>query len=179
VSSRGRQSVSRQRIAVVHSRSFYLLVIVPCGSSKIWNVEPCHGPIQASEAYIGTPFKLNRRYAERFGDDWVVLSAKYGFISPEFVIPGPYEVTFNRKSTNPVSHDVLRRQVIDMQLHRFDVVVGLGGRAYRDALTTAFADTPVRLEFPFAGLPIGRMLQATRRALDSNHPGFDVITGEN
>jgi hypothetical protein len=32
------------------------------------------------------------RFAERFGDAWVVLSAKDGFIPPEFTIPAPYEV---------------------------------------------------------------------------------------
>lgn len=150
-----------------------MLVIIPCGSSKIWNRNPDIGPARASDAYTGTPFKLNREYAERFGDDWMILSAKYGFISPEFVIPGPYEVTFNRRSTNPISFDVLRHQVHEMEMVHFDLVVGLGGRAYREAVTAAFADTNVRLAFPFAGLPIGRMMQATRFTLDHNEAGFD------
>lgn len=54
------------------------LVIVPCGKRKIWDKHPDQGPTRADDAYIGTPFTLNRTYAERFGDRWVVLSAKYG-----------------------------------------------------------------------------------------------------
>ncbi len=93
-----------------------VLVIVPCGSSKIWSKQPDCGPIAAADAYIGTPFKLNREYAECFGGAWVVLSAKYGFVLPEFEIPESYEVTFKRPSTRPVNIEVLERQVVEMHL---------------------------------------------------------------
>jgi hypothetical protein len=59
-----------------------LLVVVPCGMSKVWDRDSDHGPGATTEAYTGTPFRLNRQYAERFGDAWVVLSAKYGLIAP-------------------------------------------------------------------------------------------------
>lgn len=60
-----------------------------------------------------------------------------------------------------------------MQLNRYPVVIGLGGVAYREAVSAAFLPHQVRLIFPFAGLPIGRMLQATKRALEQGHPGFE------
>jgi hypothetical protein len=66
-----------------------LLVIVPCGRSKIWDREPDRGSVAAAEAYTGTPFRLNRQYAERFGDAWVVLSAKDGFTTLEFLVAPP------------------------------------------------------------------------------------------
>jgi hypothetical protein len=69
-------------------RSGGLLVIVPCGLLKIWDKFPEAGPTAAADAYIGPPFKVNRRYAERAGGDWVVLSAKYGFLRPTDVVPG-------------------------------------------------------------------------------------------
>ena len=40
-------------------------------------------------------FTTNRAYAEKFGSRWVILSAKYGFIRPDFQIPGPYNVSLN------------------------------------------------------------------------------------
>lgn len=147
------------------------LVIVPCGRSKIWEREPERGPTRAAEAYTGTLFALNRAHAERFGDAWVILSAKYGFILPDFVLPGPYEVTYTRASTGPIAPAQLRQQVQVLSLRQYPVVVGLGGKAYRAAITVAFAPFDVRLAFPFAGLPIGRMLQATKRALDADDPG--------
>lgn len=148
-------------------------VIVPCGRSKIWNREPNRGPTRAADAYTGTLFSLNRAYAEHFGNNWLILSAKYGFISPDFEIPENYEVTFSRKSTNPISNERLRQQIEEMQLNRYPVVIGLGGAAYREAVSAAFLPHQARLIFPFAGLSIGRMLQATKRALEQGHPGFE------
>lgn len=141
------------------------LVIVPCGQKKIWAKHPGMGAVRADEAYTGTPFVVNREYARHFGDAWRVLSAKYGFIEPDFLIPEPYEVTFNKRTTGPISVEALRQQVAEQDLGQFQRVVGLGGIEYRKALEGAFAGTSVTLEFPFAGLPLGYALQATKRAL--------------
>lgn len=142
------------------------LVVVPCGSAKVWDKRPGIGPVAARDAYTGAPFILNREYAERFGTAWVILSAKYGFVRPSDEIPGPYNVTFKRRSTGPVATATLRAQVEQMALGDFEEVIGLGGKEYRAALTDAFNGLGVALRFPFAGLPIGKMLQATRRAID-------------
>lgn len=150
-----------------------VLIVVPCGQSKIWDKRSRHGPARAENAYTGAPFKLNRAYAERFGDAWVILSAKYGFIAPDFRIPESYDVAFNKPKTSPIAVGALRRQVEDQQLHRHSVVVGLGGAAYRDAIAEAFVPFPVRLAYPFAGLPIGKMMQATKRATTTGNPGFE------
>jgi hypothetical protein len=147
-------------------------VIVPCGKSKIWDTQPDVGPTPAAEAYTGAPYKLNRQYAERFSDRWVVLSAKYGFIEPDFEIPGPYEVAFTKKQTGPTGIETLRQQVKALRLHEHAPVVGLGGIEYRKAIEAAFAPFNVEVDFPFAGLPIGKMMQATKRPIASGNPGF-------
>jgi hypothetical protein len=149
-----------------------VLIIVPSGRAKIWDKHPSHGAAPAQEAYTGAPFGLNRSYAEQFGDAWVILSAKYGFVPPESPIPGPYEVTFKRPATGSVTIDQLREQIYDLSLDDFPVVVGLGGKEYRAAIGRAFAGLPARVFFPFAGLPIGRSMQATKRAIQSGDPGF-------
>lgn len=153
-------------------QSANVLVVVPCGRSKVWDRDPQRGPVPAGDAYRRAPFALNRAYAERFGDAWVVLSAKYGSIAPDVVIPGPYEVMFKYPATNPVSIERLREQVRELGLGRFPVIVGLGGKAYRGALEAAFSGSSVRLVFPFAGMPIFRSNQATKRAITSGDPGF-------
>jgi len=94
-----------------------ILIIVPCGKRKIWDHQPRHGPTQAKDAYEGTLFRLNRRYAEMYGDGWLVLSARYGFIAPDFVIPGPYDVTFKKKASNPIDIESLQVQVAKLDLH--------------------------------------------------------------
>jgi cytoplasmic iron level regulating protein YaaA (DUF328/UPF0246 family) len=149
-----------------------LLVIVPCGSAKIWAQDPTAGPTEAYHAYRGVPFKLNRAYAERFADRWVILSAKYGFIPPNFVIPESYEVTFKKKSTNPVHLDTLIRQVEELRLDTFRVVVGLGGKEYRWAVELAFQETGAITVFPFAGLPLGKSMQVIKHAIEIGDSGI-------
>jgi hypothetical protein len=158
------------RVAAASSESGRLLVIVPCGQAKVWDRAPDHGPAPARDAYTGAPFTVNRRYAERFAEKWVILSAKYGFIDPAVVLPGPYNVTFKRKSSGPVSEAKLKQQVEQLGLDRFPVVVGLGGKEYRQAIEAAFAGTPVKLHFPFAGLPIGKAMQAVNQTIEADTP---------
>lgn len=146
------------------------LVIVPCGQKKIWDKVPTAGPTDAKDAYIGPPFRINRTYAEAFGDAWIILSAKYGFIDPTFTIPGTYNVTFKRKRTAPISTDELRAQVGEQKLGAFTTVIGLGGKEYRQAIEAAFAGTVTELCFPFSGLPIGKAMQAIKRAIATDVP---------
>lgn len=146
------------------------LVIVPCGRAKVWDRNPQAGPTAAREAYTGRPFRVNVAYAERFAARWVILSAKHGLVDPDFVIDEPYDVTFNRKSSHPIDAAGVREQIAPLGLDRFDVVVGLGGRRYREIISEAFRSHAVRLCFPFAGLALGKMVRATRLAIERSDP---------
>jgi hypothetical protein len=147
-----------------------LLIIVPCGKRKIWDKYPDRGPTPARDAYIGSPFAVNRRYAEHFAKCWLILSAKYGFISPDFVIPGPYNVTFKKRSSNPIDLRELLLQVDRDSLWRFPKVVGLGGADYRSIIEEVFEPWPTELAFPFAGLRQGPAMSATNSAISRNIP---------
>lgn len=146
------------------------LVIVPCGASKIWAKQPDVGAVMAKDAYTGPPFVLHRQYAERFADTWVILSAKYGFLAPEDLLPGPYEVTFKKASTGPIVVARLQEQVRTLGLDQAEHVVGLGGVEYRRAIDGAFYGTGLSLAFPFAGLSLGYTMQAVKRAIQEPVP---------
>lgn len=115
------------------------LCIVPCGHRKIWGKQPDAGPTEARYVYTG-PFAAKcREYAERFYPlSWFILSAKYGFIPPDFVIDGPYNVTFRLKKTNPISVDELADQVEAQGLNMFAKIVVLGGATYVEITEKAF-----------------------------------------
>jgi Family of unknown function (DUF6884) len=147
-----------------------MLIIVPCGRAKIWTKHPDLGPTRARDAYIGTPFKVNREYAERFADEWFVLSAKYGFLRPNDIIPGPYNVTFKDKRTGPIPLEHLVQQVEKEQLNRLEPVIGLGGKEYREVITQAFSPFQVGAHFPFAGMSLFRMLAAIKKAVATGIP---------
>lgn len=146
-----------------------MLVIIPCGQGKIWDKNPGTGAVRAADAYTGSPFKVNRDYADHFADRWVILSAKYGFIDPDFMIPGPYNVTFKRKTPELVTLKSLQEQAQSMGLARFKRVVGLGGKEYRFTVEEVFRGTGVELLFPFAGLPIGKAMAAAKKAIDGGN----------
>ena len=141
-----------------------VLVVVPCGQGKVWDKNPHAGPTRACDVYTGAPFNVNRGYAEHFAERWIILSAKYGLILPDFTIPSSYNVTFKRASTRQISLSILRDQAKRQHLDLFPLVVGLGGKEYRAAVKEAFASSQV--VFPFAGLPIGRAMSATKRAVE-------------
>ena len=119
---------------------------------------------------MGSPFKVNREYAERFAERWVVLSAKYGFIDPHFVIPETYNVTFKDKSTNPIGDSRLQEQIQPAGLDRYETVVSLGGKEYSERTATAFSATSSKIICPFAGLIQGKMMQATKNAIFAGQP---------
>ena len=79
-----------------------ILCVVSCGKKKIWSKHPGMGPVEARKAYIGHYSRLLIKYAETFcKENYVILSAKYGFLWPYEKIPGDYNVTFNDRKTNP------------------------------------------------------------------------------
>ena len=107
-------------------------------------------------------------FAEKFGSRWVILSAKYGFIRPDFQIPGPYNVSFKDPATQPVEIHTLIDQIKDLGLGEAKRIIGLGGKEYRAKIKEAFAPFGCPLRFPFAGLGIGEMIQATKGAIESD-----------
>jgi len=149
-----------------------LLVIIPCGAGKVWDSDSTRGPCRAKEAYTGSPFKVNRKYAEKFAEKWVILSAKYGYINPDFVIPGDYNVTFKDQRTQPVSSSVLKEQVRNMNLDRYSRVIGLGGVEYRERIKASYLPCDIKVQFPFAdrGLGIGQQMNLINRAIESGDP---------
>jgi len=134
-----------------------LLVIVPCGQAKVWKKRPNHGPAKAKDAYVGAPFTVNKAFAEKFADKWIILSAKYGFINPDFIIPKDYNVTFKRPSTNPVSIDALLKQLKKRNLNSYDAVIALGGEDYTSIVKKVFNKVS-KVIAPTEGLPIGKAM---------------------
>jgi len=130
------------------------LVVVPCSKSKVWGKYPHLGSVRACVAYCGPLFRLHRQYAEREGDRWVILSAKYGFLDPSDLIER-YDVSFNHPGSGVVE-SVLIRQAKGMDLTRFERIIGLGGKRYRDRVREVFGE---KTEFPFAGLSLLQLMR--------------------
>ena len=85
---------------------------------------------------------VNRAFAEKFADRWVILSAKYGFMNPDFMIPGNYNLAFSRQTTIAIKLADLKQQIREKRLGDYDVIVALGGEDYVGVIRRAFEDSP-------------------------------------
>ncbi|MGQ0663547.1 MAG: DUF6884 domain-containing protein [Pseudomonadota bacterium] len=146
------------------------LGVVPCGKEKVWDRNPTRGAVSAAEAYTGRLHKLARAYAERFTDEGVILSAKYGFLDPGDLVSGPYDVTFNRRGDpRCTASEQLHEQVRRKGLDRFGRVVVIGGSEYAKRVRDAFQGTGVEVVTPLYGKGgIGSMQGWLKRMVTSD-----------
>jgi hypothetical protein len=146
------------------------LCTVPCGTKKIWDENPNAGPTLAKDVYIDPFAKKCREYAQKFyPSSWCVLSAKYGFLFPDEIIEGPYNVSFNDKKTNPISIEALAEQAEEKGLNSFNAIIVLGGRNYVNTVKKAFPDKSIHT--PLADCRgIGYMLQKLSNSIKSGVP---------
>ncbi len=108
------------------------LCIVPCGSKKIWKKNPNVGATEARNVYVGSFAKKCIEYAEKFHEGhYRILSAKYGLMLPDFIIPQDYNITFNKPSGNIVTIEKLKEQAMATGLKKeYREIIVLGGREY-------------------------------------------------
>ncbi len=104
------------------------LVVATCSFQK--GAEPA----PARELYQGDYFKAMMRYANRYGTDWCILSAKHGLINPTQVIT-PYNLAFPDPECVSVCKTV--HVILKYDLHKYDRIVLLGGYHYRHHMVTA------------------------------------------
>ncbi|MDC3416573.1 DUF6884 domain-containing protein [Aquibacillus salsiterrae] len=145
------------------------LCIIPCGRKKIWDKYEDNGPVQAKDAYIGTLHQLSQHYAVDFCDEWVILSAKYGFLLPDDCVEGNYDLSFGNKQDGVIAIDQLVSQVESKQLNRFARVIALTGKKYRPIIEACFPVEKVR--YPLANLRgIGYIQQELKSAITKGEP---------
>jgi len=145
------------------------LCIVPCGNRKIWDKNPNAGPTKAEHGYIGPFAKKCREYAMRFyPSSWCILSAKYGFLFPNDIVPGPYNVSFNNPKTKPITTKELSAQVMEKNIDNYDRIVILGGKNYVEMANEVFSSkeilTPLS-ECKGVGYMMGKLNDSIKRGV--------------
>jgi len=144
------------------------LCIAPCGDRKIWKKNPNVGPTKARYVYTGHYAGKCIEYAGKFyPSSWCILSAKYGFLFPDDIVPEPYNVTFKKKKTNPITVDELSIQVGEKGLDKYDKIIVLGGQDYSNVIKELFCGKDIYK--PLYGLrmgpSIGKLNDAIKRGV--------------
>jgi hypothetical protein len=116
-----------------------------------------------------TPRSTNG-YAQLFyASSWYILSAKYGFLFPDDIVPGPYNVTFNDPKSGPITAEQLGAQAKEKGLTSCERVVVLGGRNYVRLVRQALDGIPIYL--PLNGCKgNGFMMQKLKQAVEAGTP---------
>jgi hypothetical protein len=69
------------------------IALVSCGKRKLQQPSP------AKDLYTSTRFRAARKFSESFADDWFILSAKHGLISPDEIV-APYDLDLRALNEN-------------------------------------------------------------------------------
>ncbi|MBC1922296.1 DUF6884 domain-containing protein [Listeria grayi] len=146
------------------------MMIIPSGKPKIWDKQPEKGPVPAKEAYTGTFHRLCRDYAEMLGESYLILSPKYGFLKPDDLVTGSYDVRFDYNGVNAETISLPELQTAWKQLEiNQEVIVMLGGKKFiRLSEKTA---PEQQFVFPLIGARgIGEMQQMLKEAIRKQRP---------
>ena len=122
---------------------------------------------KAKDLYVSPLFVKARAYVEKMGQPWFILSAQFGLVDPETVIP-PYELTLNamgvaaRRAWASKVLGQLEPLLVDVQS-----LVFLAGQRYREHLAPALRERAIAVTVPMEGLRIGEQLSWLDRQLRS------------
>ncbi|AJQ59523.1 hypothetical protein CON48_13295 [Bacillus thuringiensis] len=134
------------------------LCIIPCGKKKIWDKHSNYGPMEAKDVYISPFGKACQAYATMFFENWVILSAKHGFLRPNDIVLENYDLAFDSKSDEVISIEQLQKQMVDKSLLQFDEIVLLAGKKHKKVVTKLYPEEMIT--YPLEGCKgIGYMLQ--------------------
>jgi len=140
------------------------LCIIPCGKKKIWDKHSNYGPMEAKDVYISPFGKACQAYATMFFENWVILSAKHGFLRPSDIVLENYDLAFDSKSDEVISIEQLQKQMVDKSLLQFDEIVLLAGKKHKKVVTKLYPEEMIT--YPLEGCKgIGYMLQRLKEAV--------------
>ncbi|MDA2184122.1 hypothetical protein PDN25_18760 [Bacillus cereus] len=140
------------------------LCIIPCGKKKIWDKHSDYGPMEAKDVYISPFGKACQAYATMFFENWVILSAKHGFLRPSDIVLENYDLAFDSKSDEVISIEQLQKQMVDKSLLQFDEIVLLAGKKHKKVVSKLYPEEMIT--YPLEGCKgIGYMLQRLKEAV--------------
>ncbi|MED1638539.1 hypothetical protein P4V01_16555 [Bacillus thuringiensis] len=141
------------------------LCIIPCGKKKIWDKHSNYGPMEAKDVYISPFGKACQAYATMFFENWVILSAKHGFLRPNDIVLENYDLAFDSKSDEVISIEQLQKQMVDKSLLQFDEIVLLAGKKHEKVVTKLYPEEMITYpleECKGIGYMLQRLIEAVK-----------------
>jgi hypothetical protein len=145
--------------------------VLACSAKK--SAELRAGYCLARSAYAGQLFTMARQRIEAARHSYVILSGKYGFVSPLKGI-AHYEQRMQpvrSLADMPHAFERLHDDPTGAGLRCASRIIVIGGRLYAEA---AAALLRRHVEAPLAGLPIGRMMQQVKNGIIEHELARDI-----
>lgn len=117
---------------------------------KIWDKHSDYGPMEAKDVYISPFGKACQAYATMFFENWVILSAKHGFLRPNDIVLENYDLAFDSKSDEVINIEQLQKQMVDKSLLQFDEIVLLAGKKHKKVVTKLYPEEMIT--YPLEGV---------------------------
>ena len=107
-----------------------VLVIAACSQTKLGSTPDVKA--KAKDMYQGRLFKLTRKLSEFCKWDYVIISAKYGFLYPEEEIEGYEKFLKTKRDIEEVRPKVIPR--LKEVIPNYDRILVIAGKNYREVL---------------------------------------------
>lgn len=140
------------------------VALVACSSIKLEKAAA------ARDLYTSPLFKKSREWAERYCDDWWVLSAKHGLVRPEAFL-NPYSLSLKDKTLE--EREDWRKDVGQALADEYPqgaTFVWLAGGLYMGALRFIPYPNDYDHEEPMKGMQIGKRLRWLNMQLTAQDP---------
>lgn len=130
------------------------IAIIPCTNQK----STTGGP--ARDVWIGNHFQLVLAHAEMFYDEVLVMSYKYGLISPDFIIePYNIDIRYSKAADRIKWWFALKKQIKELAETKPLLVALYTGNFERERIVREFVVNDVKqVILPFEGLRIGERM---------------------
>jgi hypothetical protein len=110
------------------------------------------------ELYTSDYFEKMSSYAEKYHDDWYIISAKYGLLNPEGDAIEPYDETlrdYTKSEKKEWSEDLAEELAEKGILSQDTELVIHAGKDYYEELVPLVKEQGVKIQIPTEGLGIG------------------------
>lgn len=138
------------------------LVVVECGNKKVSKTYAKR--TKAKNMYLGRFFSMTKKICEKFRIDYVILSAKYGILSPNDIIYG-YDKSIRTKNDIKRLQKFIESRFSSL-IKQYDLIFVVAYGNYRKVLTPF-----LNQKFLFFGKKrFERLLHRLRTALEFSSP---------
>lgn len=161
------QSKKMEMVGVQDLKSFdrneKVLVITGCTKEKLGYNNSITAV--ARDMYKGRLFTVARRFCEKRGYDFVIISAKYGLVMPEETIAGYEKMLQNKRDVAEIRSEVESR--LAEILPKYNKILVIAGKRYRQVLENLWDERFVFLKSKGYGDLCKKVLLATETSRQS------------